>query len=167
MLENIRFSTNLWRSCSSSAALFLSKSICLETMNSLLNFYSHYFADNLIYFKAFSPVVSDFWAKFFFQHCSKRRIFQQNESSVLKKCLELNQWFTGCSLTMLLSFSTHVPVSVCVCLLHQAAWRLYSTDLSRTYLSATWLYYKSVLPPQRHVSMQWTDGRALTWTGCY
>uniref|UniRef100_A0A8C2B6R2 Potassium voltage-gated channel, KQT-like subfamily, member 5a n=1 Tax=Cyprinus carpio TaxID=7962 RepID=A0A8C2B6R2_CYPCA len=35
----------------------------------------------------------------------------------------------------------------------QAAWRLYSTDLSRTYLSATWLFYKSVLPPQRHVSM--------------
>uniref|UniRef100_A0A671L4I7 Potassium voltage-gated channel subfamily KQT member 5-like n=1 Tax=Sinocyclocheilus anshuiensis TaxID=1608454 RepID=A0A671L4I7_9TELE len=32
----------------------------------------------------------------------------------------------------------------------QAAWRLYSTDLSRTYLSATWLFYKSVLPPQRH-----------------
>ncbi|XP_043112024.1 potassium voltage-gated channel subfamily KQT member 4 isoform X4 [Puntigrus tetrazona] len=31
----------------------------------------------------------------------------------------------------------------------QAAWRLYSTDLSRTYLSATWLFYKSVLPPQR------------------
>ncbi|XP_058651350.1 potassium voltage-gated channel subfamily KQT member 5 isoform X5 [Onychostoma macrolepis] len=30
----------------------------------------------------------------------------------------------------------------------QAAWRLYSTDLSRTYLSATWLFYKSVLPPQ-------------------
>uniref|UniRef100_A0A8C2LBK0 Potassium voltage-gated channel, KQT-like subfamily, member 5a n=1 Tax=Cyprinus carpio TaxID=7962 RepID=A0A8C2LBK0_CYPCA len=35
----------------------------------------------------------------------------------------------------------------------QAAWRLYSTDLSRTYLSATWLFYKSVLSPQRHVSM--------------
>ncbi|XP_051946126.1 potassium voltage-gated channel subfamily KQT member 5-like isoform X2 [Xyrauchen texanus] len=31
----------------------------------------------------------------------------------------------------------------------QAAWRLYSTDLSRTYLRATWLFYKSVLPPQR------------------
>ncbi|XP_026079655.1 potassium voltage-gated channel subfamily KQT member 5-like isoform X5 [Carassius auratus] len=31
----------------------------------------------------------------------------------------------------------------------QAAWRLYSTDHSRTYLSATWLFYKSVLPPQR------------------
>ncbi|XP_073777020.1 potassium voltage-gated channel subfamily KQT member 5 isoform X4 [Danio rerio] len=30
----------------------------------------------------------------------------------------------------------------------QAAWRLYSTDLSRSYLSATWLFYKSVLPPQ-------------------
>uniref|UniRef100_A0A8C2G4Q0 Potassium voltage-gated channel, KQT-like subfamily, member 5a n=1 Tax=Cyprinus carpio TaxID=7962 RepID=A0A8C2G4Q0_CYPCA len=30
----------------------------------------------------------------------------------------------------------------------QAAWRLYSTDLSRTYLSATWLFYKSVLSPQ-------------------
>ncbi|XP_051508242.1 potassium voltage-gated channel subfamily KQT member 5-like isoform X14 [Myxocyprinus asiaticus] len=30
----------------------------------------------------------------------------------------------------------------------QAAWRLYSTDLSRTYLRATWLFYKSVLPPQ-------------------
>ncbi|TSK22714.1 Regulating synaptic membrane exocytosis protein 1 [Bagarius yarrelli] len=32
----------------------------------------------------------------------------------------------------------------------QAAWRLYSTDRSRTYLSGTWRYYKSVLPPQRH-----------------
>ncbi|KAF5910117.1 potassium voltage-gated channel subfamily KQT member 5 [Clarias magur] len=31
----------------------------------------------------------------------------------------------------------------------QAAWRLYSTDRSRTYLSGTWRYYKSVLPPQR------------------
>ncbi|XP_051503735.1 potassium voltage-gated channel subfamily KQT member 5-like isoform X6 [Myxocyprinus asiaticus] len=30
----------------------------------------------------------------------------------------------------------------------QAAWRLYSTDLSRTYLRATWLFYKSVLPSQ-------------------
>ncbi|XP_058241709.1 potassium voltage-gated channel subfamily KQT member 5 isoform X8 [Hemibagrus wyckioides] len=30
----------------------------------------------------------------------------------------------------------------------QAAWRLYSTDRSRTYLSGTWRYYKSVLPPQ-------------------
>ncbi|XP_052007474.1 potassium voltage-gated channel subfamily KQT member 5-like isoform X5 [Xyrauchen texanus] len=30
----------------------------------------------------------------------------------------------------------------------QAAWRLYSTDLSRTNLRATWLFYKSVLPPQ-------------------
>uniref|UniRef100_A0AAR2II70 Potassium voltage-gated channel, KQT-like subfamily, member 5a n=1 Tax=Pygocentrus nattereri TaxID=42514 RepID=A0AAR2II70_PYGNA len=36
----------------------------------------------------------------------------------------------------------------------QAAWRLYSTDRSRTYLNGTWRYYKSVLPPQRHVSMQ-------------
>ncbi|XP_049337285.1 potassium voltage-gated channel subfamily KQT member 5 isoform X4 [Astyanax mexicanus] len=32
----------------------------------------------------------------------------------------------------------------------QAAWRLYSTDRSRTYLNGTWRYYKSVLPPQRH-----------------
>ncbi|KAI5107989.1 potassium voltage-gated channel subfamily KQT member 5 isoform X2 [Silurus meridionalis] len=32
----------------------------------------------------------------------------------------------------------------------QAAWRLYSTDRSRTYLSGTWRYYKSVLPSQRH-----------------
>uniref|UniRef100_A0A8B9LV67 Potassium voltage-gated channel, KQT-like subfamily, member 5a n=1 Tax=Astyanax mexicanus TaxID=7994 RepID=A0A8B9LV67_ASTMX len=30
----------------------------------------------------------------------------------------------------------------------QAAWRLYSTDRSRTYLNGTWRYYKSVLPPQ-------------------
>ncbi|XP_062851659.1 potassium voltage-gated channel subfamily KQT member 4 [Trichomycterus rosablanca] len=30
----------------------------------------------------------------------------------------------------------------------QAAWRLYSTDCSRTYLSGTWRYYKSILPPQ-------------------
>uniref|UniRef100_A0AAR2JCX5 Potassium voltage-gated channel, KQT-like subfamily, member 5b n=1 Tax=Pygocentrus nattereri TaxID=42514 RepID=A0AAR2JCX5_PYGNA len=33
----------------------------------------------------------------------------------------------------------------------QAAWRLYSTDRSRTYLNGTWRYYKSVLPPQRHL----------------
>ncbi len=165
MLENIRFSTNLWRSCSSSAALFLSKSICLETMNSLLNFYSHYFADNLIYFKAFSPVVSDFWAKKFFQHCSKRRKFQQNEAfwrNVLSSISDSLAVPSPCY-----CLSPPMSPSLCVCLLHQAAWRLYSTDLSRTYLSATWLYYKSVLPPQRHVSMQWTDGRALTWTGCY
>uniref|UniRef100_A0AAY4CKS2 Potassium voltage-gated channel, KQT-like subfamily, member 5a n=1 Tax=Denticeps clupeoides TaxID=299321 RepID=A0AAY4CKS2_9TELE len=36
----------------------------------------------------------------------------------------------------------------------QAAWRLYSTDASRVYLNATWRHYKSVLPPQRHVSIQ-------------
>ncbi|KAM8998520.1 potassium voltage-gated channel subfamily KQT member 4 isoform 5-T5 [Ara ararauna] len=28
----------------------------------------------------------------------------------------------------------------------QAAWRLYSTDVSRTYLTATWCYYDSLLP---------------------
>ncbi|MCJ8730525.1 hypothetical protein PDJAM_G00185440 [Pangasius djambal] len=34
----------------------------------------------------------------------------------------------------------------------QAAWRLYSTDRSRTYLSGTWRYYKSVLPPQSYAA---------------
>lgn len=29
---------------------------------------------------------------------------------------------------------------------HQAAWRLYSTDASRAYLTATWYYYDSILP---------------------
>ncbi|GCC38133.1 hypothetical protein chiPu_0016644 [Chiloscyllium punctatum] len=33
----------------------------------------------------------------------------------------------------------------------QAAWRLYSTDVSRPYLTATWYYYDSVLPSFRHV----------------
>ncbi|XP_048469119.1 potassium voltage-gated channel subfamily KQT member 4-like [Rhincodon typus] len=32
----------------------------------------------------------------------------------------------------------------------QAAWRLYSTDVSRPYLTATWYYYDSVLPSFRH-----------------
>uniref|UniRef100_A0A672UUD6 Potassium voltage-gated channel subfamily Q member 4 n=1 Tax=Strigops habroptila TaxID=2489341 RepID=A0A672UUD6_STRHB len=31
----------------------------------------------------------------------------------------------------------------------QAAWRLYSTDVSRTYLTATWCYYDSLLPAFR------------------
>uniref|UniRef100_A0AAY4CKS7 Potassium voltage-gated channel, KQT-like subfamily, member 5a n=1 Tax=Denticeps clupeoides TaxID=299321 RepID=A0AAY4CKS7_9TELE len=47
----------------------------------------------------------------------------------------------------------------------QAAWRLYSTDASRVYLNATWRHYKSVLPPQRHVSMQTTDDDTVTCTG--
>ncbi|KAM9804096.1 LOW QUALITY PROTEIN: potassium voltage-gated channel subfamily KQT member 4-like [Neosynchiropus ocellatus] len=34
----------------------------------------------------------------------------------------------------------------------QAAWRLYSTDRARPYLSATWHHYQSALPPLRHVS---------------
>uniref|UniRef100_A0AAY5ET21 Potassium voltage-gated channel, KQT-like subfamily, member 5a n=1 Tax=Electrophorus electricus TaxID=8005 RepID=A0AAY5ET21_ELEEL len=32
----------------------------------------------------------------------------------------------------------------------QAAWRLYSTDCSRTYLTGTWRYFISVFPLQRH-----------------
>lgn len=32
---------------------------------------------------------------------------------------------------------------------HQAAWRLYSTDMSRAYLTATWYYYDSILPSFR------------------
>lgn len=32
---------------------------------------------------------------------------------------------------------------------HQAAWRLYSTDASRAYLTATWYYYDSILPSFR------------------
>ncbi|XP_078279394.1 potassium voltage-gated channel subfamily KQT member 4 [Rhinoraja longicauda] len=32
----------------------------------------------------------------------------------------------------------------------QAAWRLYSTDVSRPYLTATWYYYDSILPSFRH-----------------
>lgn len=59
----------------------------------------------------------------------------------------------------------HVRVCVCaflcVCVfshpyvlppLTQAAWRLYSTDGARPYLSATWHHYQSALPPFRHVS---------------
>ncbi|KAM9533293.1 potassium voltage-gated channel subfamily KQT member 4 isoform 2-T2 [Guaruba guarouba] len=33
----------------------------------------------------------------------------------------------------------------------QAAWRLYSTDVSRTYLTATWCYYDSLLPAFREL----------------
>uniref|UniRef100_A0A4W4GUR1 Potassium voltage-gated channel, KQT-like subfamily, member 5a n=1 Tax=Electrophorus electricus TaxID=8005 RepID=A0A4W4GUR1_ELEEL len=33
----------------------------------------------------------------------------------------------------------------------QAAWRLYSTDCSRTYLTGTWRYFISVFPLQRHL----------------
>ncbi|XP_010210330.1 PREDICTED: potassium voltage-gated channel subfamily KQT member 5 [Tinamus guttatus] len=32
----------------------------------------------------------------------------------------------------------------------QATWRFYSTDASRTNLTATWRYYESILPPLRH-----------------
>ncbi|XP_075460739.1 potassium voltage-gated channel subfamily KQT member 4 isoform X2 [Ascaphus truei] len=32
----------------------------------------------------------------------------------------------------------------------QAAWRLYSTDVSRSYLTATWYYYDSILPSFRN-----------------
>lgn len=31
----------------------------------------------------------------------------------------------------------------------QAAWRLYSTDRNRAYLTATWYYYDSILPSFR------------------
>uniref|UniRef100_A0A8B9F4X8 Potassium voltage-gated channel subfamily Q member 4 n=1 Tax=Amazona collaria TaxID=241587 RepID=A0A8B9F4X8_9PSIT len=34
----------------------------------------------------------------------------------------------------------------------QAAWRLYSTDVSRTYLTATWCYYDSLLPAFRYAA---------------
>ncbi|CAJ0928539.1 unnamed protein product [Ranitomeya imitator] len=34
---------------------------------------------------------------------------------------------------------------------HQAAWRLYSTDVSRSYLTATWYYYDSILPSFREL----------------
>uniref|UniRef100_A0A8C3RNK8 Potassium voltage-gated channel subfamily KQT member 5 n=1 Tax=Chelydra serpentina TaxID=8475 RepID=A0A8C3RNK8_CHESE len=34
----------------------------------------------------------------------------------------------------------------------QAAWRFYSTDSSRTNLTATWRYYESILPPFRQAS---------------
>uniref|UniRef100_A0A8I3VXT7 Potassium voltage-gated channel subfamily Q member 4 n=1 Tax=Callithrix jacchus TaxID=9483 RepID=A0A8I3VXT7_CALJA len=37
----------------------------------------------------------------------------------------------------------------------QAAWRLYSTDTSRAYLTATWYYYDSILP-----SFSWTEEEA-------
>ncbi|XP_061452933.1 potassium voltage-gated channel subfamily KQT member 4 isoform X2 [Rhineura floridana] len=33
----------------------------------------------------------------------------------------------------------------------QAAWRLYSTDVSRSYLTATWCYYDSILPSFREL----------------
>uniref|UniRef100_A0A4W3JT75 Potassium voltage-gated channel subfamily Q member 4 n=1 Tax=Callorhinchus milii TaxID=7868 RepID=A0A4W3JT75_CALMI len=35
----------------------------------------------------------------------------------------------------------------------QAAWRLYSTDVSRAYLTATWYYYDSVLPSFRELAV--------------
>lgn len=38
----------------------------------------------------------------------------------------------------------------------QAAWRLYSTDASRAYLTATWCYYDSLLPAFRWVG--WGEG---------
>ncbi|KAM5324163.1 potassium voltage-gated channel subfamily KQT member 4 isoform 2-T2 [Glossophaga mutica] len=37
----------------------------------------------------------------------------------------------------------------------QAAWRLYSTDMSRAYLTATWYYYDSILP-----SFSWREEEA-------
>ncbi|XP_060114194.1 potassium voltage-gated channel subfamily KQT member 4 isoform X3 [Heteronotia binoei] len=37
----------------------------------------------------------------------------------------------------------------------QAAWRLYSTDISRAYLTATWCYYDSILP-----SFSWKEEEA-------
>lgn len=123
------------------------------------------FNSTLFFIKYFIPVISDIWTPKYIR----------NFAAFLTKW---NQWFEEMSWAQSVIhwlFPHHAivflhpcpRVCVCVCLLHQAAWRLYSTDLSRTYLSATWLFYKSVLPPQRHVSMQWTDGRALTWTGCY
>uniref|UniRef100_G1RNL4 Potassium voltage-gated channel subfamily KQT member 4 n=1 Tax=Nomascus leucogenys TaxID=61853 RepID=G1RNL4_NOMLE len=35
----------------------------------------------------------------------------------------------------------------------QAAWRLYSTDMSRAYLTATWYYYDSILPSFRELAL--------------
>uniref|UniRef100_A0A8C9KCB6 Potassium voltage-gated channel subfamily Q member 4 n=1 Tax=Panthera tigris altaica TaxID=74533 RepID=A0A8C9KCB6_PANTA len=35
----------------------------------------------------------------------------------------------------------------------QAAWRLYSTDTSRAYLTATWYYYDSILPSFRELAL--------------
>ncbi|XP_078187512.1 potassium voltage-gated channel subfamily KQT member 4 isoform X4 [Callithrix jacchus] len=35
----------------------------------------------------------------------------------------------------------------------QAAWRLYSTDTSRAYLTATWYYYDSILPSFRYLDL--------------
>uniref|UniRef100_UPI00398E3CFF potassium voltage-gated channel subfamily KQT member 4-like n=1 Tax=Pristiophorus japonicus TaxID=55135 RepID=UPI00398E3CFF len=46
----------------------------------------------------------------------------------------------------------------------QAAWRLYSTDVSRSYLTATWYYYDSVLPSFRELAVmleslsRWRNG---------
>ncbi|XP_038658045.1 potassium voltage-gated channel subfamily KQT member 4-like isoform X1 [Scyliorhinus canicula] len=46
----------------------------------------------------------------------------------------------------------------------QAAWRLYSTDVSRPYLTATWYYYDSVLPSFRELAVmleslsRWRNG---------
>lgn len=41
------------------------------------------------------------------------------------------------------------PLSLSLPTYHQAAWRLYSTDTSRAYLTATWYYYDSILPSFR------------------
>ncbi|XP_062889676.1 potassium voltage-gated channel subfamily KQT member 4-like [Mobula hypostoma] len=46
----------------------------------------------------------------------------------------------------------------------QAAWRLYSTDVSRPYLTATWYYYDSILPAFRELAVmleslsRWRNG---------
>ncbi|XP_048357402.1 potassium voltage-gated channel subfamily KQT member 4 isoform X2 [Sphaerodactylus townsendi] len=39
----------------------------------------------------------------------------------------------------------------------QAAWRLYSTDVSRAYLTATWCYYDSILPSFRELVLMFEN----------
>lgn len=46
-----------------------------------------------------------------------------------------------------------VPLCFSIVSPYQASWRFYSTDTSRTNLTATWRYYESILPPLRHVSV--------------
>uniref|UniRef100_A0A803U0E1 Potassium voltage-gated channel subfamily Q member 4 n=1 Tax=Anolis carolinensis TaxID=28377 RepID=A0A803U0E1_ANOCA len=41
----------------------------------------------------------------------------------------------------------------------QAAWRLYSTDISRAYLTATWCYYDSILPSFSNSQRQGSRGK--------
>lgn len=58
-------------------------------------------------------------------------------------------------------------VILSVLVLHQAAWRYYSTDSTRPYLNASWRHYESLLPPHRHVSRPDLCPTADVWHTCF